>query len=247
MKKASLLFLVLIVCVSLTSAITPQKKKKRSNTKETAEVANKPATTSSQIQVRVRYTNGREVAGRLINITMSQVVVDAGNGLVVTSSLQEVASLNVGVGEPPAKIDPQFISDANTALQSLTSLSAATSGITFSQYQPKVDETKRAIDAFLIKYEKNSQSELIKSIKGIIRGYETVTPIWSLRVGLEQHKYVYDYSEQMKPVFELYPQIKQVAWKEKGQYYPIEKVIAWIWQENTRLVDQTKLQVSKLK
>ncbi|MFY9223386.1 MAG: hypothetical protein WAQ98_12000 [Blastocatellia bacterium] len=246
MKKASLLFLVLIVCVSLTSAITPQKKKKRSSTKETKEVA-KPAANSPQIQVRVRYTNGREVAGRLINITMSQVIVDAGNGLVVTSSLQEVASLNVGVGEIPAKVDPQFISDANTALQSLTSLSAATSGITFSQYQPKVDETKRAIDAFLIKYEKNNQSELVKSIKGIIRGYETVTPIWSLRVGLEQHKYVYDYSEQMKPVFELYPQIKQVTWKERGQYYPIEKVIAWIWQENTRLVDQTKLQISKLK
>lgn len=246
MKKASLLFLVLIVCVSLASAVTPQKKKKRSNTKETTEVA-KPAVNNSQIQVRVRYTNGREVAGRLINITMSQVVVDAGNGLVVTSSLQEVASLNVGVGEIPAKIDPQFISDANTALQSLTSLSAATSGITFSQYQPKVDETKRAIDTFLTKYEKNNQSELVKSIKTIIRGYETVTPIWSLRVGLEQHKYVYDYSEQMKPVFELYPQIKQVTWKEKGQYYPIEKVIAWIWQENTRLVDQTRQQVSKLK
>ncbi|MBK7992483.1 MAG: hypothetical protein IPK14_03445 [Blastocatellia bacterium] len=246
MKKASLLFLVLIVCVSLASAVTPQKKKKRSNTKETTEVA-KPAVNNSQIQVRVRYTNGREVAGRLINITMSQVVVDAGNGLVVTSSLQEVASLNVGVGEIPAKIDPQFISDANTALQSLTSLSAATSGITFSQYQPKVDETKRAIDTFLTKYEKNNQSELVKSIKAIIRGYETVTPIWSLRVGLEQHKYVYDYSEQMKPVFELYPQIKQVTWKEKGQYYPIEKVIAWIWQENTRLVDQTRQQVSKLK
>lgn len=246
MKKASLLFLILMVCVSLTSAITPQKKKKRNNTKETKEVA-KPATTSSQIQVRVRYTNGREVAGRLINITMNQVVVDAGNGLVVTSSLQEVASLNVGVGEIPAKIDPQFINDANTALQSLSSLSIATSGITFSQYQPKVDETKKAIDSFLTKYEKNNQSELVKSIKTIIRGYETVTPIWSLRVGLEQHKYVYDYSEQMKPVFELYPQIKQVTWKEKGQYYPIEKVIAWIWQENTRLVDQTKLQVSKLK
>lgn len=246
MKKASLLFLVLMVCVSLTSAITPQKKKKRSNTKETTEVA-KPAASSSQIQVRVRYTNGREVAGRLINITMNQVVVDAGNGLVVTSSLQEVASLNVGVGEIPAKIDPQFINDANTALQSLSSLSIATSGITFSQYQPKVDETKKAIDTFLTKYEKNNQSELVKSIKTIIRGYETVTPIWSLRVGLEQHKYVYDYSEQMKPVFELYPQIKQVTWKEKGQYYPIEKVIAWIWQENTRLVDQTKLQVSKLK
>jgi hypothetical protein len=246
MKKASLLFLVLMVCVSLTLAITPQRKKKRNNTKETTDVA-KPAANSSQIQVRVRYTNGREVAGRLVNITMSQVVVDAGNGLVVSSSLQEVASLNVGVGEIPVKIDPQFINDANTTLQSLIILSSATSGITFSQYQPKVDETKRAVDAFLTKYERSNQNELVKSIKGIIRGYEAVTPIWSLRVGLEQHKYVYDHSEQMKPIFELYPQIKQVTWKEKGQYYPIEKVIAWIWQENTRLVDQTRLQVSKLK
>lgn len=243
MKKASLLFLVLLVSVSLVQA-TPQKKKKRV-VKEPVETT-KPVTSASQIQARVRYTNGTEISGRLINISMTQVLIDAGNGKIVTSTLQEVASLSIGVGDPPAKVDPQFISDANNALQVLTSLSAATSGITFSQYQPKVSEAKQAIEAFLVRHEKTSQQELLKSLKGIVKGYESVSPIWSLQIGLERHKYVYDYSEEMKPVFELYPDIKQVAWKQ-NERYPIEKVIAWIWQQNTQLVDQAKIKVSKLR
>lgn len=242
MKKAFLLFLVLTVSVSLIQA-TPQKKKRRA-VKEAPETT-KPTVSTSNVQVRVRYTNGREVYGRLVNISMNQVIVDAGNGVIVSSTLQEVASL--GVGETVPKVDPQFISDANTALQSLVALSIATEGITFSQYQPKVNEAKQAIESFVTKYERTPQPEIFKSLRTVIRGYEMVTPIWSLRVGTEQHKYVYDTSEQMKPVFELFPDIKQVAWKEKGQYYPIEKVIAWIWQQNTGLVNQARQQVAKLR
>jgi hypothetical protein len=241
MKKAFLLFLVLLVSTSLVQA-TPQKKKKRGTAKEVPETT-KPVVTSN-VQVKVRYTNGREVYGRLVNISMNQVIVDAGNGLIVSSTLQEVASL--GIGETMPKLDPQFISDANTAVQSLVALSVATEGITFSQYQPKVNEAKQAIESFIAKYEKTPQPEIFKALRTVIRGYEMVTPIWSLKIGAEQHKYVYDTSEQMKPVFELFPEIKQVTWKEKGQYYPIEKVIAWVWQQNTGLVNQARQQIAKL-
>lgn len=241
-KKAYTLFIVLIVSVSLVQA-TPQKKKKRAAAKEPIENT-KPVPATSQMQVKIRYTNGTEVYGRLININMTQVLVDAGNGKIITSTLQEVASLSIG--ETPPKIDPQFVSDASTALQSLSNLSIATSGITFSQYQPKVSETKQAVEAFIGKHGKTPQQDLFKSLRNIVRGYESVSPIWSLRVGQEQHKYVYDYSEEMKPVFELYPDIKQVAWKQ-NERYPIEKVIAWIWQQNTQLVDQTKQKVAKLR
>jgi hypothetical protein len=243
-KKAYTLFIVivLIVSVSLTQA-APQKKKKRTTTKEPTETT-KPTPTTSQVAVKIRYTNGTEIYGRLINISMNQVLVDAGNGKIITSTLQEVASL--GIGETPPKIDPQFISDANTALQSLSNLSLATTSITFSQYQPKVSETKQAVETFILKHEKTSQQELFKSLRNIIKAYESVSPIWSLRVGQEQHKYVYDYSEQMKIVFELYPDIKQVAWKQ-NERYPIEKVIAWIWQQNTQQVEQNKQKVAKLR
>lgn len=241
-KKAYTLFIVLIVSISLVQA-APQKKKKRGAAKEPVENT-KPVSSASQVQVKIRYTNGTEVYGRLININMTQVLIDAGNGKIITSTLQEVASLNIG--ETPPKVDPQFISDANAALQSLLSMSLATSGITFSQYQPKVSETKKAVESFIVKHEKTVQQELFKSLRNIVRGYESVSPIWSLRVGQEQHKYVYDYSEEMKPVFELYPDIKQVAWKQNDRY-PIEKVIAWIWQQNTQLVEQTKQKVSKLR
>ncbi len=243
MKKASVLFLVLLVSISLAQAM-PQKKKKR-GAKEPVETT-KPVSSASQIQARIRYINGTEVSGRLINISMTQVLVDAGNGKIVTSTLQEVASLSIGVGEPPVKADPQFISDANNALQALSLLSAATSGVTFSQYQPKVSEAKQAVETFIVKHEKTSQQELFKSLRGIIKGYESVSPIWSLQIGQERHKYVYDYSEEMKPIFELYPDIKQVAWRQ-NERYPIEKVIAWVWQQNTQLVDQTKLKVAKLR
>ncbi|MBI4852675.1 MAG: hypothetical protein HY819_12845 [Acidobacteria bacterium] len=241
MKKACLLFLVLLVSISSIEA-SPQKKKKRATVKEPVETA-KPTPAPSQVQVRIRYTNGTEVYGRLININMNQVLLDAGNGKIITSTLQEVASL--AIGETPPKIDPQFISDASTALQALSALSIATTGITFSQYQPKVNEAKQAVESFIAKYEKTSQQDLFKALRNIVKGYESVSPIWSLRVGQEQHKYVYDYSEQMKTVFELYPDIRQVAWKQ-NERYPIEKVIAWIWQQNTQLVDQNKQKVAKL-
>ncbi|MEW6733641.1 MAG: hypothetical protein AB1489_20095 [Acidobacteriota bacterium] len=243
MRRGILLFLtVLLLAAANVYAIQPQKKRKSSQKPAASKTINPPPI----IQVRVRFTNGREYYGRLIDINLKGVSIDAGNAGVVTASLQEVASLTIG--ETAAKkMEPQFFNDADTAYRSLLALSIATDAkISYGEYQPKLNEAKVAVEAFLARYENSGQKELINTMRAALRSYEVVLPVWSLRLGQEQHKYVTDTSEQMKPVLELFPEIKQVTWKRNDRY-PIENVIAWVWLQAARFTEQSKQQLARLR
>src|SRR5438046_4133543 len=97
MKRSFAFFALLLLIVSVAHAAAPQKKRKSS----AKPAANKPTVPSAQpgIIVRVRFTNGREVSGRLIDINLKSISIDPGNGNVVVAGLQEVASLSLNENE----------------------------------------------------------------------------------------------------------------------------------------------------
>jgi hypothetical protein len=195
--------------------------------------------------VRVRYANGREVYGQLLDISPSGVTIDEGNGRVVTTALREVA--NLGLGEVPAKVDPQFLQDAEVAYQALQNLSLATdNNVSYNEYRPKLAEVKATVDKFLQKYEVTGNKELIQPLRTALRGFEMVVPVWALRFGAEQHKYTLEDSEQLRPILETFPDIKNVTWRQQDRY-PVEKVIAWVWVQSAKQLTGYKQQISKLK
>lgn len=242
----ALILLALIPAYGLGQA-APQKKTRK-------KAAKPPATPNAgrpTIQVRVVFTNGKEVSGRLIDISPTNVAVDPGNGTVVAAQLTDVASLTIGQVIIPSatnkKPDPQFVADADNAFRQLQALAVATeNNISFNEYKPKLAQTKAGIDAFLVKYERSGQFEVLKTMRDAMRGFELVLPVWSLRVGYEQHKYVIENSDQMRPIIETFPEIRQVTWRQ-NERYPIEKVIPWLWTQSARLIEQSKLQLAKMR
>lgn len=244
MRKIAL-FISLVLILSLTTS-TSAYQRRRGGGKKAAPAPTTPVapTPANNVQVYVKYTNGQEVYGRLIDINMKTVLVNAENGTVVTSKLEEIAILSVGKTRP--KISQQFLTDADGALRALQTLSSATDGITYSEYQPKINQAKAVVEAFIANHQQDGQAEILGKMHNAIRSFEMVVPIWTLSVGQEKHKYVYDNSAEMKPVFELFTDIKTVAWKQNDRY-PIEKVIPWIWLQSARLVDETKQQLAKLR
>jgi hypothetical protein len=208
-------------------------------------VTGKSATATPIMPVRVRYTNGREVYGQLLDISPSGVTIDEGNGRVVTTALREVA--NLGLGETPAKVDPQFLQDADIAYQALQSLSLATdNNISYNEYRPKLAEVKTAVEGFLQKYEATGNKELVQPLRTALQGFEMVVPVWALRFGAEQHKYTLENSEQMRPILEAFPEIRNVTWRQQDRFL-VEKVIAWVWIQSAKQVGIYKQQVSKIK
>ena len=95
-------------------------------------------------------------------------------------------------------------------------------------------------------HQQDGQAEVLEKMRNTIRSFEMVVPIWTLSVGQEKHKYVYDNSTEMKPVFELFADIKTVTWKQNDRY-AIERVIPWIWLQSARLVDEAKQQLARLR
>src|SRR5689334_3217171 len=135
--KRSLILLALLVAITLPAHAQSQKKRKTpaKGAKTTPELkTSQPA--SSAVPVRVRYKNGRELYGRITDINMRTITIDAGQGSLITTPLQEVVSLNIGETAP--KVDQQFLIDADVAYRALVALSQATEGITYQEYQPKV-------------------------------------------------------------------------------------------------------------
>lgn len=228
---------ILILSVNAANA---QKRRRSSST--TAPAKTTPA---NNIQVHVHFTNGNDVYGRLIDINLKNISIDPGNGKVIIATLQEVASMSIGEAQP--KVDAQFLSDADAAIRALAALSVSTdNNIGYSEYQNRLSNTKSIVENFIAKNDRKGPADLINAIRGSMRGFEMVLPVWSLRVGAEQHKYVFDNSEEMRPIFETFPDIKQVIWKQNDRY-PIEKVIAWVWVQSSKLVEQSKQQIARLK
>jgi hypothetical protein len=241
--KRSVILLILLLAIALPANAAGQKKR-RNGAKSKPETKSTTTPAAPAVMARVRYKSGRELFGRIVEINLKSITIDAGQGNIITTSLQEVASLNIG--ELPPKVDAQFVTDADNAYRALLALAQATEGITYQEYQPKVSQAKATVESFISKYERSGPGDLFRIMRQAVRGFEIVSPIWSLRVGIEQHKYVYDNSEQMRPVLEIFPGIRQVAWKQNDRY-PIEKVIAWLWVQSGQLVEQSRQQLVRLR
>jgi hypothetical protein len=242
--KVIIFVLVLFLSTNVITGFGATVQKKRKGNPKPA-----PSNTLTQpapiIPVRVRLNSGREVAGRLVDINLKTLSIDPGNGLIFTASMQEVSTMTLG--DTKAKADPDLLKDADSAYRALLSLSIATDGnVSYSEYQPKLNEAKTAVELFISKHEKNANKDLIRSMRTAVNSFEMVLPVWSLRVGQEQHKYLTDSSKQMQPILQMFPDIKQVNWKQ-NERYPIEKVIAWVWIQATRLVEDSKKQLSQLR
>ncbi|MBL8150635.1 MAG: hypothetical protein JNN15_11970 [Blastocatellia bacterium] len=216
----------------------------RSKNKAKKPSKSEPTATPNSIKVRVKYTNGKEIVGRLIDINPRSLSVDPGNGTVIISSIQEVSTITIGENRSEAfKPTAEFLKDANNAYLSLLSLSQATdNNISFNEYQPKVAQVKNTVEAFINKHSTAEAKEIFESMRSAVRAFELVIPVWMLRTGVEQHKYVLQTSSQMKPIIEMYPDILNVNWKQNDRY-PVEKVIAWVWVEASKMVEKTKVQI----
>jgi hypothetical protein len=103
-----------------------------------------------------------------------------------------------------------------------------------------------AVEILIAKHERSGQTELFRNMRAAVSCFEMVVPIWSLRIGQEQHKYVSESTKQMRPILDMFPEIKQVTWKQ-NERYPIEKVIAWVWIQAGKLVEQSKQQLVQIR
>lgn len=199
------------------------------------------------IYVNVKFKNGNEVYGRLINISNERISVDPVNtDSVVISSLTDVAEIRLG--EKP-KVDAAFLNEMEAACNALTSLATATGGnISYSEYQQKLANANQVVNVALERFNtpEYRDNPIVLSLKRAIKGFEAVQPIWSLRVGAEQHKYVFESSSVMQTIFEHYPEVRQVDWKQNDRWL-IERIIPWLWVQASAQVDAARLQLNRLK
>ncbi len=234
-----ILIFITICCLAVTEYA--QKKPTKKPVKPITET---PATV---IYVNVKFKNGNEVYGRLINISNERISIDPVNiDSVVISNLMDVAEIRLG--EKP-KVDAVFLNEIEAACNALTSLATATGGnISYTEYQQKLANTKQVVDVVLERFNtpEYRDNPIILSLKRAIKGFEAVKPIWSLRVGAEQHKYVFESSSVMQTVFEHYPEIRQVDWRQNDRWL-IERIIPWLWVQATAQVDAARLQFNRLK
>lgn len=238
--RNSILLLVIFSLLQIQAMAHPQKKR---NTK--TKTATTTAPTTPPVPVKVRYANGSEIYGKLLDINMKTATIDAGDGKVYTTTLQDIVALSIGVTAP--KFDAQFLSDANEVLRLLGALSTATdNNISYTEYQPKVADMKGKVEAFLAKYQGKGPEDVLRPIRLSMRSFEMVIPVWSLRFGVEQHKYAIENSEQMKPIIDTFPTIREVEWRQNDRY-PVEKVIAWVWVQAAALANKSKNQLASLK
>ncbi len=239
------ILLLTSICLFLSSplpALATQKKPKRAS----KTTASKATSAPSNLPVRLRLTNGRELTGKLIDINVREINISLDNGSSITTSLQEVETMTIGE-KAVKKIDPQFLNEADVAYKVLLALVTATDNqIRYNEYQTKLADTKSAVETFINKNQNSNQTELFRTMRLAVRSFEMVIPIWSLRVGQEQHKYVTDSSEQMRQILESFPEIKQVTWKQNDRYL-IEKVIAWVWVQASQQVEQSRQQLAQLR
>lgn len=238
-----LLIFTAICCLATTSYAQAKKKP----TKKPITKAPVEAPASNVIYVNVKFKNGNEVYGRLINISNERISIDPINtDAVVISSLIDVSEIRIG--EKP-KVDATFLAEVEAASNALNSLATATGGnISYSEYQQRLTNVKQVVDVVLQRYStaEYRDNPVILALRRAMKGFEIVQPIWSLRVGAEQHKYVFESSSVMQPVFEYYPEVRQVDWRQNDRWL-IERIIPWLWVQATAHLDSARLQLERLK
>ncbi|MCS6884844.1 MAG: hypothetical protein RMM17_00170 [Acidobacteriota bacterium] len=235
--------LVLLVFLSLVASAQTKKAPRRQPKQPSAPTVNQSQT---PIFVNVKFKNGKEVYGRLIDISPQRISVDPEDlDVVVISNLSDVVELRLG--ERP-KLDPAVMTELDTVCNALASLAAATANISYSEYQQKLTQTKAIVGNVLQRLGSTEYKDnpILISLKKALYGFETASSIWALRVGAEQHKYVFETSSLMQLLFEHYPEVKTVDWRQ-GDRWLIERLIPWLWVQASAHVEAARLQLARLK
>lgn len=223
---------LIFVSSDIPATATGQQKKPRKSAK-----APEPTSLLVGKPVRVVRADGLEVSGKLVSLDMQKIVYENPGGEKLPIPMDIVAAIHIG-DPPKPQIDTQFVADAENAVGALIRISDAVAGendkgLTYREYQQKVVEAKIAVETFIGKHASlTEQQTLFADLRKIVAGYDMVSPVWALRVGVDQRRSVTEDAPEMKPILGAFPDLKTSEYNRDG-LYPTDRVIAWVWSKNT--------------
>ncbi|MBX7220640.1 MAG: hypothetical protein K1Y36_11890 [Blastocatellia bacterium] len=195
-----------------------------------------PASATVGKPILITRVTGDQIEGKFVSIDMQKLVYENGGGEKISIPFDSVAAFQIGE-QPKPKIDERFVNDTTLAFNSLTRLATAVDndqgGITFKEYQQKVTEAKVTIDFFVSRYADQTEYQpLFATMRKIVGSYEMVSPIWAMRIGVDQRRSIRESTPEMQAILNVYPDLKATQYNQDGSY-PTDKVVAWVWSKNT--------------
>ncbi len=250
-KIMKALITLLIVLISINSAVAAQTRKKpRPRPQRETAASPQPGPRIIGSQVTLVTKNGDRITGVILDLTAYSVRIRA-NNLELIIALDTLASMSFGPATPPTQraeqppVRPEFSRDSTAVLASIqTMVSQTNAGTDYTDYGRQLSELRRDVEQFIGGYsssENSLETRVVALVAGALTDYNWARTVWNLKIGRTSDGSVNE--AEVSNLLALYPDLRTSA--ANGSKLSGDKMIASLWRKAAQKSDRARALIAQ--